>query len=82
MTHRVSITTSRTPSGVLIDLNSKYGVDGRDPNSHCGIFWIFGRYDRPWPEREIFGKIRYMSSDNTVRKLDLKQYLKTYASFE
>ena len=66
---------------VLIDLNNKYAVDGRDPNSYSGIFWIFGRYDRPWPEREIFGKIRYMSSDNTVRKLEIKQYLKTWESF-
>ncbi len=76
---------SSTPQNalrVLIDLNNKYGVDGRDPNSYSGIFWIFGRYDRPWPEREIFGKIRYMSSDNTVRKLEIKQYLKTYASPE
>jgi deoxyribodipyrimidine photo-lyase len=38
--------------------------------------WTFGRFDRPWgPERPIFGTIRYMSSDNTVRKLEIKQYL-------
>ena len=74
---------SKTPEKalrILIDLNNKYGVDGRDPNSYSGIFWIFGRYDRPWPEREIFGKIRYMSSDSTVRKLKLKQYLITYGA--
>jgi deoxyribodipyrimidine photo-lyase len=60
----------------LVHLNNKYALDGRNPNSYSGIFWCFGRYDRPWaPERKIFGVIRYMSSDNTRRKLDVKAYL-------
>jgi deoxyribodipyrimidine photo-lyase len=64
---------------VLIELNNRYALDGRDPNSYSGIFWVFGRYDRAWgPERPIFGKIRYMTSDSTVRKLDLKRYLQRY----
>jgi deoxyribodipyrimidine photo-lyase len=64
----------------LIQLNNKYGLDGRDPNSYSGIFWCLGRYDRPWgPGRPIFGKIRYMSSDNTVRKVRVKNYIKKYA---
>ena len=58
---------------VMIHLNNKYALDGRNPNSYSGIFWILGRYDRPWgPERPVFGKIRYMSSENTRRKLRLK----------
>jgi deoxyribodipyrimidine photo-lyase len=61
---------------VLIHLNNKYALDGRDPNSYSGLFWCFGRYDRPWgPEREIVGTVRYMSSENTARKLRLKNYL-------
>lgn len=65
----------------LIHLNNKYAVDGRNPNSYSGIFWVFGRYDRAWgPERPIFGTIRYMSSDNTARKLPVKDYLKRYAA--
>ena len=65
---------------VMIELNNKYALDGRDPNSYSGIFWTLGRYDRPWgPEREIFGTIRYMSSDNTARKVKLKGYLERYA---
>ena len=64
----------------MITLNDKYAVDGRDPNSYSGIFWVLGRYDRAWgPERKIFGKIRYMSSANTARKLSLKQYLDQFA---
>ena len=60
----------------LIELNNRYAVDGRDPNSYCGISWTFGRFDRAWgPERPIFGTVRYMSSDNTARKVDVKPYL-------
>jgi deoxyribodipyrimidine photo-lyase len=59
---------------IMIHLNNKYALDGRDPNSYTGIFWILGRYDRPWgPERPIFGLVRYMSSQNTAKKLRSKQ---------
>ena len=64
---------------VMINLNNRYALDGSDPNSYSGIFWVLGRYDRPWgPEREIFGKVRYMSSRNTARKYDVRGYLKKY----
>ena len=32
---------------MMIELNNKYALDGRDPNSYSGIFWTLGRYDRP-----------------------------------
>lgn len=68
--------TPREALEAMIELNNKYAVDGRDPNSYSGIFWVLGRYDRAWgPERPIFGKIRYMSSANTVRKLRMSDYL-------
>lgn len=64
----------------LIELNNKYALDGRDPNSYSGIFWTFGRFDRPWPPtRPIFGSVRYMSSAATVKKLRMKQYLARWA---
>ena len=60
----------------LVELNDRYALDGRDPNSYSSISWIFGRFDRAWgPEREVFGKVRYMSSANTRRKLRLTEYL-------
>jgi deoxyribodipyrimidine photo-lyase len=66
--------------GIMIELNNKYALDGRDPNSYSGIMWCLGRYDRAWgPERPIFGKIRYMSSENTARKLRLGEYLERFA---
>jgi deoxyribodipyrimidine photo-lyase len=74
---------SSTPQAALdtmIELNNKYALDGRNPNSYSGIFWVLGRYDRAWgPERPIFGKIRYMSSENTARKLRVARYLAKYA---
>lgn len=65
---------------IMIELNNKYALDGRDPNSYSGIFWCLGRYDRPWgPERPIFGTVRYMSSRNTARKLPVANYIRRYA---
>ncbi|APG28359.1 deoxyribodipyrimidine photolyase [Syntrophotalea acetylenivorans] len=64
---------------VMIDLNDRLALDGRDPNSYSGIGWCLGRFDRAWgPERPIFGKIRYMSSLNTARKVSVKNYLRRY----
>ena len=71
----------RSALEIMIELNNKYALDGRNPNSYSGIFWVLGRYDRAWgPERPIFGKIRYMSSENTARKVKVKQYIKTHTS--
>ncbi len=65
---------------IMIELNNKYAVDGRNPNSYSGIFWVLGRYDRPWgPERPVFGTIRYMSSANTARKVSVKNYVRKYS---
>lgn len=72
--------TPREALGTMIELNNRFAVDGRNPNSYSGIFWVLGRYDRAWgPERPIFGKIRYMSSQNTERKLNLSQYLQEFS---
>jgi deoxyribodipyrimidine photo-lyase len=69
----------RAALAVMLELNNKYALDGRDPNSYSGIFWVLGRFDRAWgPERRIFGTIRYMSSDNTARKINVKSYLAKY----
>jgi deoxyribodipyrimidine photo-lyase len=60
-------------------LNDRWALDGRDANSRGGIFWCLGRYDRPWgPERPVFGTVRYMSSANTARKLNVRAYVERY----
>ena len=67
---------------IMIHLNNKYGLDGRNPNSYSGIFWTLGRFDRPWFERPIFGKIRYMSSESAAKKIKLKNYLEKFGGKE
>jgi len=65
-----------TAMKTLIYLNDKYFLDGRDPGGYAGIAWaIYGKFDRPWGERKIFGKIRYMSAASTGRKFDSKAYI-------
>ncbi len=57
-------------------LNNKYFLDGRDPNSYTGVAWLFGLHDRPFKERNIFGKVRYMAASGLERKCDIKSYVK------
>ncbi|HMS38940.1 MAG TPA: deoxyribodipyrimidine photo-lyase [Pyrinomonadaceae bacterium] len=60
---------------ILEHLNNKYCLDGRNPNSYAGILWCFGKHDRPWMERPVFGTIRYMTSGSTGKKFDSKKYI-------
>jgi deoxyribodipyrimidine photo-lyase len=70
---------SRSPQEAYdraVRLNDRYELDGRDPNGYAGIAWaIVGKHDRAWPERPIFGKVRYMSYASTSRKFDSKAYI-------
>lgn len=60
-----------------IYLNDKYALDGRDPNGYANIAWcIFGKHDRPFASRPVFGKVRYMSSQATKRKTHWEDYIK------
>lgn len=56
-------------------INNKYFLDGRDANSFANIGWLFGLHDRPWPEREVFGKVRYMNAAGLERKCDIRAYV-------
>ncbi|RAH15952.1 MAG: deoxyribodipyrimidine photolyase [Methanobacteriota archaeon] len=69
---------AKTAMDWMIKLNDRWALDGRDPNSYTGIFWVLGRHDRAWFERPIFGKIRYMTSNSTKKKYNLDEYLKIY----
>jgi deoxyribodipyrimidine photo-lyase len=61
-----------------IYLNDKYELDGRDPNGYTGCMWsIGGIHDRPWAEREIYGKIRFMNRKGCERKFDVNKYIRT-----
>ncbi len=63
-----------TAHAYMVYLDNKYFLDGRDMNGYAGIAWCFGKHDRPWKEREIFGKVRYMNSRGLERKFDIKAY--------
>ncbi len=70
---------SRTPEEAFrtaLYLNNKYELDGRDPNGFTGVAWCFGKHDRPWRERPIFGNIRYMNDRGLRRKFDADQYVR------
>ncbi len=57
------------------ELNDRYFVDGRDPNGYAGIAWVYGRHDRPWPERPVFGTVRSMTAAGLKRKADPDAYV-------
>ncbi len=60
----------------MIYLNDKYFLDGRDPNGYASIAWaVLGKFDRPWQERPIFGKRRYMSGASAAKKFNAKSYI-------
>jgi deoxyribodipyrimidine photo-lyase len=66
---------------IAICLNDRYELDGRDPNGYAGIAWgIGGFHDRAWKEREVTGKIRYMSYEGCKRKFDVKLYIAKYSA--
>ena len=61
---------------IALYLNDRYELDGRDPNGYTGVAWsIGGVHDRAWGERDIFGKIRYMSYNGCRSKFDVKKYV-------
>jgi len=65
-----------------LTLNNKYEIDGRDPNGFAGVAWCFGKHDRPWGKRPIFGSVRYMNDRGLRRKFDADQYVRKVARLE
>ncbi len=63
-------------------LNNRYSLDGRDPNSFAGVAWCFGKHDRPWKERAVFGQVRWMSAQGLERKFDMESYVRRVAALE
>lgn len=67
---------------IAIYFNDKYELDGRDPNGYVGVLWsIGGLHDRPWPERPVFGKIRYMNYSGCKSKFNVKKYIEYVANW-
>ena len=60
---------------IALELNNYYFLDGLTPNGYAGVAWCFGKHDRAWTERKIFGKLRYMNSNGLERKFNIKDYV-------
>ena len=67
---------------IALYLNNKYELDGRDPNAFAGVAWCFGKHDRAWAERPVFGKVRYMNAAGLKRKFDAGAYVKRIKALE
>ena len=59
----------------MLHLNDRYGLDGRDPASYAGVHWCFGKFDRPFTARAVWGSIRPMSLTRARLKYDLGEYV-------
>ena len=74
---------SRTPEEgfrTALALNNTYELDGRDPSGFAGVAWCFGKHDRPWGERTVFGNVRYMNDGGLRRKFDADRYVARIAA--
>jgi photolyase PhrII len=69
---------TRTPQAaldMLIDLNHRYALDGRDPASYGGILWCLGQFDRPFePSQPVIGTVRPRPLQQHARRLDVAAY--------
>ena len=61
---------------LAVAMNDTFSIDGRDPNGYAGIAWCFGKHDRPWKERSVFGMVRYMNAKGLERKFDMSSYVR------
>jgi deoxyribodipyrimidine photo-lyase len=66
---------AQTAHARCLYLNNRYFLDGLSPNSYANVGWLFGLHDRPWPERPIFGTVRYMNAAGLERKCDIAAYV-------
>ncbi len=65
---------------ILEHLNNKYSLDGRDPSSYLNILWIFGKFDRPFYRRPIYGTVRYLSLKAAEKKFDVRRVIERATS--
>lgn len=67
---------------IALYLNNKYELDGRDANAFTGVAWCFGKHDRPWTRRKVFGTIRYMNAAGLERKFEPDAYVEKIENLE
>jgi len=72
----------KTAFKIALTLNNTYELDGRDPNGFAGVAWCFGKHDRAWGDRPVFGKVRYMNAAGLKRKFDVDAYIQKIAALK
>jgi len=65
--------TPKYAYSLALEFNNTYFLDGNDPNSFANVAWIFGKHDRAFGEREIYGKVRIMTPSGLERKMPVKE---------
>ncbi|HWR51897.1 MAG TPA: deoxyribodipyrimidine photo-lyase [Bryobacteraceae bacterium] len=68
--------TQEEALATMLHIHERWALDGRDPNTYANCLWCFGLHDRPFGERAIFGKVRYMSYAGMRRKTDVEAYIR------
>ena len=59
----------------LIDLNTRYALDGSDPASYGGLLWCLGLFDRAFaPEQPVLGAVRPRATEVHAQRLDLEAF--------
>lgn len=66
--------TAQEALTLLLDLNHRFALDGRDPGSYGGILWCLGALDRPFPEQPFFGTVRTRPTAEYGKRIDLPEY--------
>ena len=57
------------------DLNDRYALDGRNPNSVAGVMWCFGLFDRAFdPPEARMGRVRRRDPRDHAARLDMDGY--------
>jgi photolyase PhrII len=68
---------ARQALALLIDLNHRFALDGRDPASYGGLLWCLGQFDRPFqPASPVLGTVRPRATSEHLQRLDLTRYRK------
>ena len=62
--------TPQEALALMIDLNHRFALDGRDPASYGGLLWCLGQFDRPFePEQPILGLVRPRPTKDHAKRL-------------
>jgi photolyase PhrII len=69
---------TRSPAAalaMLLDLNDRHALDGRDPASRGGLLWCLGLFDRPFPRAvPVLGTVRARPTAEVARRTDVPRY--------